>query len=97
MVARVIKIWVKPVFISEFEEATQTNHEESIMEPGVVRFDVLKDDRNPGEYMLYELYRSSGAVLLHKETSHYKAWKERLEPMLMKPREGLDYEVLFPA
>lgn len=97
MVARIIKVWIKPASLAEFEEATRINHEGSVLEAGVIRFDVLKDDRNPGDYVLYELYRSQEAVLAHKETDHYKVWKETVAPMLAKPREGLDLEVLYPV
>lgn len=97
MIVRAVTIHVKPAFLDAFEEACHANHRASIQEPGVVRFDVLRDEQNPGTYMLYEMYRSSEAALLHKETDHYHAWKSTVEPMMALPREGLDLTVLWPA
>lgn len=97
MIVRLITIHVKPGYYDEFEAATADNHRASIEEPGVIRFDVMRDDQNPGVYMLYEMYRSDEAVLLHKETSHYQRWRDAVEPMMATPREGRDLTLLYPA
>ena len=90
-------MWVRPERCEEFEEATRLNHLGSIEESGVVRFDVLRDEIQPGVYMLYEMYRSEEAALLHKETEHYKRWKTTVESMMVKPRKGWELTVLHPA
>ncbi len=87
---------VKPEFYAAFEAATYKNHRGSLEEPGVLRFDVLRDEKSPGTYVLYEVYANPEAVLAHKETDHYKAWRSTVEEMMEKPREGLDLEVLYP-
>lgn len=97
MIVRIVTIWVKPDQRKAFEEATRLNHLGSIEEEGVIRFDVLRDDSNPGVYVLYEMYRSEEATLLHKETEHYKRWRAAVEPMMEKPREGWALNVLHPA
>ena len=43
MIVRTIKVFVKREYVAEFEEATLANHLGSLQEPGVLRFDVLKD------------------------------------------------------
>lgn len=96
MIVRAVTVWVKPDQCEAFEEATRENHLGSLREPGVMRFDVLRDETNPGLYMLYEMYRSEEATLLHKETEHYKRWRERVEPMMEKPRSGWALRVLYP-
>lgn len=97
MIVRVVQVTVRPDRVEEFENATAENHYSSLGEPGVLRFDVLRDDRNPGCYILYEMYRDSEAVLAHKETVHYKAWRDTVESMMEKPRQGTDCTLLYPA
>lgn len=80
----------------QFEEATAENHRGSIREEGVARFDVLRDEKQDGVYLLYEMYRDEHAVAGHKETSHYARWREAVEPMMEKPREAVQYTVLHP-
>ncbi len=96
MVVRAIKVWVRLSEIQAFERATRANHEGSLSEPGVVRFDVLKHEQNPGEYLLYEMYRSPAAALAHKETEHYQVWRDTVAPMMERSREGTPYDVLLP-
>ena len=94
MIVRAVKVHVVPGNYEQFEQATLKNRIGSLGEPGVVRYDVLKDEKNPGEYMLYEMYTSSEAALLHKETDHYKEWRDTVAPLMSTPREGWDLTVL---
>ena len=41
--------------------------------------------------MLYEVYKSDAAVADHKKTEHYLKWRETVEEMMKKPREGIKY------
>ena len=41
--------------------------------------------------MLYEVYKSDEAAAAHKKTSHYLKWRETVEDMMVKPREGVKY------
>jgi autoinducer 2-degrading protein len=77
MIVRAIRLYVKPSELEAFERITLENHRGSLKEPGVLRFDVLKDPEKPGEYMLYEVFRSPEATEAHRETEHYKRWKRR--------------------
>ena len=61
-----------------------------------MRFDVLRDGKRPGGYLLYEVYADSAAVNAHKETEHYKTWRSTVEEMMATPREGSDFDVLYP-
>lgn len=97
MIVRVVHVSVKPEYYEQFEDATAENHRASLQEPGVARFDVLRDDGNPGCYILYEMYRDSAAVLAHKETGHYARWRAAVEPMMEKPRRGVDCTLLYPS
>ncbi len=96
MIARIVRVTVKPGYYEQFEAATGENHRASLQEPGVVQFDVLKDEQNPGEYVLYEMYRDAEAALAHKETEHYKRWRATVAEMMAGPRQGADLRLLFP-
>lgn len=96
MIVRIVQVHVHLDHVSSFEEATLRNQQHSLEEPGVVRFDVLKDEQIPGSYVLYELYSSSEAVLAHKETAHYQAWRDTVAPMMSRPREGRDLRMVLP-
>jgi autoinducer 2-degrading protein len=96
MIVRIITINVKPGKEGAFEEATKKNHERSLQEPGVLRFDVLKDRETPGRYYLYEVYRDEAATSAHKETAHYKAWKEAAPDFVEGERTSVACDVVAP-
>lgn len=94
MIVRAVRVHVVQGNYEEFEAATLENRQGSLTEPGVVRYDVLKDETNPGEYLLYEMYRSPEAALQHKETDHYQKWRATVAPMMRSPREGSEFTLL---
>jgi len=97
MIARVISLRVKSEVVEEFKAATVSNHTGSLKEPGIYRFDVLQNDADPQEFVLYEIYESEEATLTHKETMHYNKWKQTIEPMLAEPRKSASFKVIAPA
>jgi autoinducer 2-degrading protein len=97
VIVRVIRVYVKPDSIPAFEEVTLENHRGSIGEPGVLRFDVLKSPEKPGDYLLYEVYSDEAATSAHKETAHYKRWRETVGPMMARDREGTAWDVVAPV
>lgn len=96
MIVRTITVYVKPGMFDAFESATRENHYGSVAEAGVIRFDVMRDEQTPGRYLLYEIYESPEAALLHKETAHYARWRDTVEPMMALPRERSDWTLLYP-
>jgi autoinducer 2-degrading protein len=97
VIVRLIDIQVKPERIEEFQASSLRNHRGSIQEPGVLRFDLLQSASDPGRFLLYEAYRDEAATLVHKETAHYLAWKQEVEPMLAAPRQASAFKVLAPT
>jgi len=96
MIVSIIHIWVKDEFLEKFIEATIENHENSIKEEGNLRFDILQDVNDPSKFVLYEVFINEEAVKKHKETLHYKKWKESVENWMKKPRESFKYKVIRP-
>ncbi len=97
MIVRIITVKVKPGREADFEAATVRNHEGSIAEPGVLRFDVLRDENNPGTYYLYEAYRNEQATVAHKETEHYATWKSSVGDLVDGDRTSVACSVVAPS
>jgi (4S)-4-hydroxy-5-phosphonooxypentane-2,3-dione isomerase len=96
MVVTIVHVWVKPEFVDAFIEATRQNHLQSIEENGNFRFDVLQDADDPAKFVLYEAYESEAFAAAHKETEHYRKWKDAVAPWMSKPREGVKHRMIMP-
>jgi len=94
MDAIIVTIQVKPDKVEAFRAASLENAASSRKEKGIARFDLLQDPQEPARFILYEVYRDMGANALHKETSHYKKWKELVEPMMAEPRTRAIYKLV---
>ena len=81
--------WVKDENIPEFIEACKENARESRREPGVVSFDVIREAADPGRFVLIEAFRDEQGPAAHKETAHYKKWREIVAPMMREDRKSL--------
>jgi len=89
-----VHIKVKPRHIAEFIFATQANRQESIKEPGNLRFDFLQDPGDETQFLLYEAYESAEAAGAHKATAHYQLWRDTVADMMEEPRYGQPMTVL---
>jgi autoinducer 2-degrading protein len=96
MIATCVNVFVKEDRINDFIEATVENHRNSIKEEGNLRFDVLQNASDPSRFTLYEAYETQEAAADHKKTPHYLKWKETVEDMMAKPREGIAHNVIAP-
>ncbi len=97
MIVTFVHVWVKEEYIESFIKASVTNHNESVREPGNLRFDFLQDAGNPAKFVLYEAYESEEAAAAHKTTPHYLKWRETVADWMAKPREGIKHLILCPA
>jgi autoinducer 2-degrading protein len=97
MIVNCVYIEVKPESVSDFIKECEKNHNESIKEPGNLRFDVLQDAENLCKFTLYEAYKSDEASAEHKQTKHYMAWRQNIEHMMAKPRYGVKHNIIFPT
>lgn len=91
-----VDVRVKPAAIDAFREATVQNARESLREPGVARFDVIEREDNPTRFMLLEVYKSPAGAAAHKETEHYKRWRDAVASMMAEPRSSVKYVNVFP-
>jgi len=89
MIATLVFIDVKPECITAFSDITHYNRINARMEPGNVRFDIMRDRKDPNKFILNEVYVDEAAAAAHKETHHYKLWKETVAPMMATPRSSI--------
>ena len=89
-------IHVKDDQVEEFKTATVKNAQSSLQEPGVARFDFIQEADDPTRFLLIEVYRTSEDAARHKETMHYKHWRETVEPLMTEPRKRITYLNVFP-
>ncbi|MFZ5515180.1 MAG: putative quinol monooxygenase [Candidatus Zhuqueibacterota bacterium] len=89
-------VHVKPEYVAQFKAATIENARNSVAEPGIARFDVVQQQDDETRFVLVEVYRTEGAPARHKETAHYKKWRDTVTEMMAEPREGIKYANIFP-
>lgn len=97
MLVTCVHVYVKKDRIEDFIAASVENHTSSVKEPGNLRFDVLQCDADPSKFLLYEAYESEEAAAAHKETAHYRKWKETVADWMARPREGVTHRAVAPA
>jgi autoinducer 2-degrading protein len=96
MVVTAVMVHVTPDRADDFIRATVVNHEASVKEPGNVRFDILQSEDDPSRFMLYEAYESKEAAAAHKDTAHYKVWRDMVANWMAEPRQGIKYKGIRP-
>ncbi|MGD0820337.1 MAG: antibiotic biosynthesis monooxygenase [Desulfomonilia bacterium] len=87
---------VKQEAIEAFKDASRENARNSVLEPGVARFDVMQQNDTPERFLLVEVYRSEVATSQHKQTSHYGQWRDTVDSMMAEPRYSIRYTNVFP-
>lgn len=91
-----LSVHVKPDAVDAFVAATLENARDSVMEPGIVLFDVVQQDDDPTRFLLIEIYRTAEDPAKHKETAHYATWRDTVTPMMAEPRTSVKYHALYP-
>ncbi len=92
-----VTVNVIPEHSDSFIQATLVNADQSRLEPGNVRFDVLQCESDPARFFLYEVYREKDDFAYHQQTPHYLRWKETVAPWMAIPRQGVRHVSLFPG
>ena len=91
-----VHVHVKPEAVAAFQTASLEIARQSVLEPGVARFDVIQQADDPARFVLVEVYRTPAAPAAHKATAHYAAWRDAVEPLMAEPRRSVKYDNLFP-
>jgi quinol monooxygenase YgiN len=91
-----VHVHVKLEYIEAFKQATIANARESIKEPGIAGFDFSQRQDDPRRFVLVEAYRTAEAPAAHKETGHYRTWRDAVAHMMAEPRTSVKFGNLFP-
>ena len=91
-----VQVHVKPDSVESFREASIENASNSIREQGVARFDVIQQNDDPTRFILVEVYRTADDPARHKETAHYKKWRDTVADMMAEPRQAVKFTNAFP-
>lgn len=91
-----VSVHVKPDKVESFKEATIKNARNSILEPGILRFDFMQNEDDASIFLLNEVFMNEDAMVKHKETVHYTLWRKTVEPMMSEPRKSIKYTNIFP-
>jgi len=97
MIVVLVHVQVKPDFVDAFRAASIENARNSVREPGIARFDVIQQVDDPSRFILVEVYRTAEDPARHKETDHYKVWRDTVTEMMAEPRVGVKYANIYPA
>ena len=92
-----VHVHVKPEYVEAFRQATIENARASAQEPGISRFDFSQQQDDPTRFVLVEAYRTNEAPAQHKETAHYKKWRDTVAPMMDEPRTSVKFTNVFPS
>jgi len=92
-----VHVHVKPGAAEAFEAASAQNAEASRLEPGIARFDVLRQRDDPARYLLVEVYRTPDAAVAHKGTAHYLSWRDAVAPLMAEPRSAVVWDNVSPG
>ncbi len=88
--------YIKPELIEEYKAATLENARKTVLEPGVIRFDVFQDATNPAHFSLFEVYRDTAARDAHLQTDHFLKWKDVYLQTQERKGNGDEFNALFP-
>jgi quinol monooxygenase YgiN len=86
-----VYVRVHPHLVEEFRVATLANARDSVKEPGVARFDVVQETEDPARFLLIEVYRGPEGAAAHKDTVHYRNWRDTVASMMAEPRTSKTY------
>lgn len=91
-----VHVRVQAESVQAFIDATLENARQSILEPGVARFDFVQQADDTTRFLLVEVYHNADAPARHKETPHYQKWRDAVAEMMAEPRSSVKYDNLFP-
>lgn len=97
MLAIWVKARVKPEqrqrFLAAIEQDALGSERD---EPGCLRFNVLRDEKDENLYYFFEVYKDQAALDAHRAAPHYAVWRAAADT-LEGPTEAVRCTTVFPA
>lgn len=82
--------------VEAYKSATLENARRTILEPGVLRFDVFQDVTDPAHFSLLEVYQDLAARDAHLQTEHFLQWKDVYLQTQERRGHGDEFNAVFP-
>lgn len=95
MLIMMVFIQVLAEFIEPFTVATLEMAHTSLREQGCRRFEVIRDETDPTQFILYMSFNSRADAELHSQLEHSQNWQEATRAMLKEPARVNTYTQLF--
>lgn len=91
--------YLKPALVEAYRDAIIENARHTLLEPGIIRFDVLHDKKDPTHFSLFEVYQDAAAREAHLATAHFLAFKEKVlgQEMFAQKGSGDEFDAVFPS
>ena len=86
-----VDVHVKKENVADFINATKENASFSVKETGNLRFDIYQSKDNPEKFVLVEAYETEEQIARHRDTAHYRKWKEAVANWMQVPRKGTKF------
>jgi autoinducer 2-degrading protein len=97
MLAVWVKVRVRPEGRQRFLQAIETDALGSERdEPGCIRFNVLRDEKDENIFYFYEVYKDQAALDAHRTMPHYAVWRAAGDT-LDGPTEATRCATVFPS
>ena len=97
MVIFQIAHYVKPEFIEAYQAAVREDAKNSVLEEGILRFEVFQDQAYPAHFTLLEVYRDRAAREFHLQTPYLLKFRNTVVGQEMLARkEEREFDLFFP-
>lgn len=90
-----VTLVVKSTYLESFLAATLEMAHESLKENGTRRFEVIRRQDDPSQFIVYITFNSRADHEFHRTTPHVKQWLATVTPMLAAPVQEHSYTQLF--
>ena len=93
----ILLVWINVLSeqVEPFMVATLEMAHASLRERGCRRFEVIRSEQTPTQFILYQLFNSRADAELHSQTEHYLNWQSVTTAMLAEPARMSSYTQLF--
>lgn len=75
---------VRPGTEAQFLNEAQAVIKDSRLETGVIRYQLHRSEKDPQQFVFYELFKSSAALDFHKNSPHVKSFLSRTSSITVK-------------
>jgi len=82
-ITRIAKLTIDSLQIKEYNKLLKEQMETAVkIEKGVISYDVYADKNEPYKLTIIEVYADNQSYLAHRETPHFKKYKEATKDMV---------------